>query len=295
MDRIRQLEIFRASVELGSIAAAGRALGLSPAMAGKYLGALETALGVQLIRRTTRSLSLTAAGAKYLSASKRIIEAMDEADAEAHGARNQLAGPIRMGMPRTFGLLRLAPVLIAFCRTHPGITLEVHADERYADLIDDRLDIALRIGRLSNSALHARRIGRIDMGIFCSPTLLAARDRRDPARIRLLPRLVFTAARSPGDWLAIDGQGDTHAVDGPAVMRSDDMTLLVRAAIGGIGIVCAPTFAAEEPLNQGRLVRLLNDCRMTELDLQIVYVDRRYQPARVRALIDHLAMELAPQ
>lgn len=293
MDRIRQLEIFRAAVELGSVAAAGRALGLSPAMAGKYLGALESALGIQLVQRTTRSLSLTDAGAKYLSASKRIIEAMAEADAGARGARNDLAGPIRMSAPRTFGLLRLAPILTAFCRTHPGVTLDVRTDERYADLVDDRLDVALRIGRLSNSTLHARRIGRIDMGMFCSPTLLDAGKRRDPAQVRLLPRLVFTAARSPGDWLAIDDRGDTHVVDGTAVMRSDDMMLLVRAAISGIGILYAPTFATEESLNQGQLVRLLDDCRMAELDLQVVYVDRDYQPARVRALIDHLAIELA--
>lgn len=262
-------------------------------MAGKYLGALESALGVQLIRRTTRSLSLTDAGAKYLSASKRIIDALAEADADARGDRNELAGPIRMSVPRTFGLLRLAPVLVTFCHAHPGIRLDVHTDERYADLVDDRLDIALRIGRLSNSALHARRIGRVDMGMFCSPTLLDAGACRDPAKIRQLPRLVFTAARSPGNWLAIDGRGNTHAVDGPAVMRSDDMALLVHAAISGIGILYAPSFAAEAPLKQRQLVRLLDDCQMAELDLQVVYVDRHYQPTRVRALIDYLAIELA--
>src|SRR3546814_2173583 len=106
MDRIRQLEIFRTAVELGSIAAAGRSLGLSPAMAGKYLSMLESTLGTRLVQRTTRSLSLTDAGARYLSASKRIIEALTEADVEARNGRNQLAGTIRMSVPRTFGMLR---------------------------------------------------------------------------------------------------------------------------------------------------------------------------------------------
>lgn len=293
MDRIRQLEIFRTAVELGSVAAAGRALGLSPAMAGKYLGALESTLGVQLIRRTTRSLSLTDAGAKYWAASRQIIEALAEADAEARGNRHRLAGLIRIGVPRAFGLLRLAPILAAFSRSHPGITLDVQSDERYADLVDDRLDVAVRIGQLPDSALRARRTGRIAMGMFCSPTLLGARKRRDPAAVRQLPRLVFAAAHSPGDWQVGGDDGRGQPIDGPVVMRSDDMTLLVRVAIDGIGMLYAPAFAAEDALEHGQLVRLLDGHRMAELDLQIVYVDRHYQPARVRALIEHLAAGLA--
>lgn len=293
MDRIRQLEIFNAAIEFGSVAAAGRALGLSPAMAGKYLASLESDLGIRLVQRTTRSLSLTDAGTRYLSASRRILEALAEADAEAHGGRNELAGVIRMSVPRAFGMLRLAPTLATFCRAHPKVILDVRTDERYADLVDDQLDIALRIGLLADSALHARLIGHIGMGLFCSPAILDAQERRDLAKIRRMPRLVFTAARSPGDWLFGDGTGTAQMVDGPVVMRSDDITLLARAAISGIGILYAPMFVAEEPLEQGQLVRLLGDCRTTELDLQIVYANRSHQPARVRALIDHLATELA--
>lgn len=294
MDQIRQLEVFNTAIELGSVAAAGRALGLSPAMAGKYLSALESTLGVRLIQRTTRSLSLTDAGTRYLSASRQILEALAEANAEAHGGRNELAGVIRMSVPRAFGMLCLAPTLATFCRAHPKITLDVRTDERYADLVDDRLDMALRIGLLADSALHARLIGRIGMGLFCSPTILEAQEERgDPEKVRRMPRLVFAAARSPGDWLVSDRTGATQMMDGPVVLRSDDITLLVRAAISGIGILYAPTFVAEEPLERGQLVRLLDDCRTTELDLQIVYANRDHQPARVRALIDHLARGLA--
>lgn len=294
MDQIRQLEILNAAIELGSVAAAGRALGLSPAMAGKYLSALESALGVRLVQRTTRSLSLTDAGTRYLSASRRILEALAEANAEAHGERNGLAGLIRMSVPRAFGMLCLAPTLATFCRAHPKVTLDVRTDEHYADLVDDRLDMALRIGLLADSALHARLIGHIDMGLFCSPTILDNQEERDDLdKIRQMPRLAFTAARSPGDWLVGDRTGATQMIDGPVVMRSDDITLLVRAAIAGIGILYAPAFTAEEPLEQGQLVRLLDGCRTTGLDLQIVYANRNHQPARVRALIDHLATELA--
>jgi DNA-binding transcriptional LysR family regulator len=293
MDQIRQLEIFNAAIELGSVAAAGRALGLSPAMAGKYLSALESALGVRLVQRTTRSLSLTDAGTRYLPASRRILEALTEANAQARKGRNELAGLIRMSVPRAFGMLRLAPALATFCRLHPRVTLDVRTDERYANLVDDQLDIALRIGLLADSALHARPIGRIGMGLFCSPAMLNARERRDLVKIRQTPRLVFTAARSPGDWLIGDDTGAAQMIDGPVAMRSDDVSLLVRAAVSGIGILYAPVFAAEDPLAQGQLVRLLDDRRMTELDLQIVYANRTHQPARVRALIDHLAVELA--
>src|SRR3546814_17426819 len=172
--------------------AAVRSLGLSPAMAGKYLSMLESTLGTRLVQRTTRSLSLTDAGARYLSASKRIIEALTEADAEARNVRNQLAGTIRMSVPRTFGMLCLAPILAAFRQAHPGVTLDVHSDERYADLVDDRLDVALRIGQLADSALHVRRIGRIGLGMFCAPTILDARERPAPAQARHFPRIFST-------------------------------------------------------------------------------------------------------
>src|SRR3546814_20239457 len=97
-------------------------------------------------------------------------------------------------------MLCLAPILAAFRQAHPRVTLDVHTDERYADLVDDRLDVALRIGQLDDSALHVRRIGRISMGMFCAPTILDTRERHDLAKIRQLPRLVFATARSPGDW-----------------------------------------------------------------------------------------------
>src|SRR3546814_9349496 len=108
------------------------------------------------------------------------------------------------------------------------------------------------------------------MGMFCAPTILDARERHDLAKVRQLPRLVFTTARSPGDWLVGDSTGGTQVIDGPVVLRSDDMALLVRAAISGMGVLYAPVFAAGEPLEHGQLVRLLNDCRMAEIDLQIV-------------------------
>nr|CDQ33273.1 D-malate degradation protein R [Virgibacillus halodenitrificans] len=288
MDRFRQIEIFIAAVEHGSIAAAGRALGLSPAMAGKYLSALESALGTRLLHRSTRALSLTDAGQQYLAASKRIMEALAEADAEARDGRSQLAGEIRLGVPRAFGTQKLAPILAAFCRAHPQITLNLHTDERYTDLVDGRLDLAVRIGQLPDSALYTRPLGSIHMGLGCAPGLLGAHERQEISQIRRLPRLVFTAARSPGDWMVRDSEDRAYAIDGPAAMRSDDITLLVHAATEGLGIVYAPMFALDEALEDGRLIQLLADHRTTQLGLQIVYTDRHHQPARVRALIDHL-------
>src|SRR3546814_2789134 len=129
--------------------AAVRSLGLSPAMAGKYLSMLESTLGTRLVQRTTRSLSLTDAGARYLSASKRIIEALAEADAEARNGRNQLAGTIRMSVPRTFGMLCLAPILAAFRQAHPRVTLDVHTDERYADRSEEHTSELQSLMRIS--------------------------------------------------------------------------------------------------------------------------------------------------
>lgn len=288
MDRIRQLKVFMAAVRHGSIAAAGREVGLSPAMAGKYLRALESTLGVRLLHRTTRALSLTDAGQRYLSASKEILRALDDADTEARAGTRQLSGPIRLGVPRAYGELKLAEMLVAFCWRYPEITLDLHTDERYADLVDDRLDLVVRIGRLADSALRVRRIGTVTMGVFGSPDLVDADGCEDLVRVRMLPRLAFAAARSPGDWVAYDDAMRAFAIDGKLVMRSDEIMLLVRAAVAGLGILYAPEFAVEGALAQGDLVRLLPNYRFAHLDLQIVYSDRRHQPARVRALIDHL-------
>src|SRR5699024_12196305 len=119
MDRIQQLKVFMAAVQQGSIAAAGREVGLSPAMAGKYLGALESTLGVRLLQRTTRALSLTDAGQRYLSASKEIPGLLAEADAAAREGTKQLSGPIRLGVPRAYGELQLAALVTAVCRRYP--------------------------------------------------------------------------------------------------------------------------------------------------------------------------------
>ncbi len=288
MDRIRQLKVFMAAIRHGSITAAGREIGLSPAMAGKYLRALESTLGVRLLHRTTRALSLTDAGQRYLSASKEILRALDDADTEARAGTRQLSGPVRLGVPRAYGQLKLAEMLVAFCRRYPEITLDLHTDERYADLVDDRLDLVVRIGRLADSALRVRRIGTVTMGVFGSPDLVDADGCEDLVRVRMLPRLAFAAARSPGDWVAYDDAMRAFAIDGKLVMRSDEIMLLVRAAVAGLGILYAPEFAVEGALAQGDLVRLLPNYRFAHLDLQIVYSDRRHQPVRVRALIDHL-------
>src|SRR5699024_5180540 len=219
------------------IAAAGREVGLSPAMAGKYLGALESTLGVRLLHRTTRALSLTDAGQRYLSASKEILGILAEADAEAREGTRQLSGPVRLGVPRAYGELKLAAALTAFCRRHPDITLDLRTDERYADLVDGRLDLAVRIGQLADSALHVRRIGKMAMGVFASPNLVGMNEREDVAHIRTLPRLAFTAAQSPGDWTAYDGAARALIIDGGVVMRSDEIMMLVHAAIEGLGIL----------------------------------------------------------
>ncbi|MGN8159222.1 LysR substrate-binding domain-containing protein [Salinisphaera sp. RV14] len=288
MDRLRQIEVFIAAVEHGSIAAAGRALGLSPAMAGKYLSVLESRLETRLLHRSTRALSLTEAGRRYLAASKQIVDTLAAANAQARGGHSELAGDIRLGLPRVFGTIRLAPILAAFCRRHPQITLDLHTDERYADLVDGRLDLAVRIGQLPDSALHARHIGPIRMGLGCAPGLLAAHERHDLAQIRRLPRLVFSEARSPGDWMVRDSDDRAYPIDGPTLMRSDDIGHLVEAAADGLGVVYAPRFALDASFDAGRLVPLLDDHRMADLDLQIVYTHRHHQPARMRALIDHL-------
>lgn len=292
MDRLTGIGVFVAAVETGSLAGAARRFGLSAAMAGKYVGAIETELGARLLQRTTRRLSLTDIGQVYYERCKRILAAWDDASREASEAQGAVRGTLRVAAPVAFGAMHLGAAVARFLDAHPQVDVEVMLGDRYVDLLEAGVDVAVRIGRLPDSGLIARRLAPCRMAICAAPAWLERHGvPRHPDDLRHAPRLGFSEAVSAGDWTLSDRDGRLHVIDGPCRLAANDMQMLLAAALAGAGVAFGPTFVLGEQIARGALVELLPDYRAPDLTIQAVYPSARHLPLKVRQFVDCLAAE----
>ncbi|WP_250480963.1 LysR family transcriptional regulator [Caballeronia sp. GAOx1] len=290
MDRLTSLAVFVAAVEEGSFAAAARRFGLSPAMAGKHVSEIEARLNARLLQRTTRRLSLTDTGQAYFERCKQILETYDEANREASDSHRTARGVLRVAAPVTFGAMHLGQVVARYVEDHPQVNVEVVLGDRYVDLLDAGIDIAIRIGRLEDPALVTRRIASCRMVICASRAYLERHGTpRKPRDLLQAPRLAFSEAVSGGDWTLVDAKGRAHVIEGPVRVSANNMQLLLSAALAGAGIAYGPTFVFGKHLRNGELVALLPAYRATELVVQAVYPSARRIPFKVHRFVDYLA------
>jgi DNA-binding transcriptional LysR family regulator len=296
MDRLTCIGVFVAAVEEGSLAAAARRFGLSAAMAGKYVSAIEAELNARLLQRTTRRLSLTDIGHLYYERCKRILEAWDEANHEATDAQQSARGVLRIAAPVTFGAMHLGKVVATYLEAHPNVNIEVSLSDRYVDLLETGVDVAVRIGRLPDSGLVARRLAPCRMVVCASPAFLRQHGTpRHPDDLRQAPRLTFSEAVSAGDWTLTDANDQAHVIDGPCRLAANNTQMLLAAALAGAGIVYGPTFVFGEQIAQGNLVELLPQYRTPELTIQAVYPSARHLPLKVRRFLDYLVAEFGEE
>lgn len=290
MDRLTSLGVFVAAVEEGSFAAAARRFGLSPAMAGKHVSAIEADLNARLLQRTTRRLSLTDAGQTYYERCKRILEAFDEANREAGDSQGTAHGVLRVAAPVTFGAMHLGDVVARYLEDHPHVNVEVLLGDRYVDLMDAGVDVAIRIGRLTDPRLVTRRLAPCRMVVCASPAYLERHGApRKPEDLRLAQRLAFSEAVSAGDWTLLDARNRAHVIDGPCRMTANNTQMLLAAALAGAGITYGPTFVFGEHLRRGELVALLPGYRAADLAIHAVYPSAQRIPLKVRRFVDYLA------
>jgi DNA-binding transcriptional LysR family regulator len=290
MDRLRSIEVFVAAIEEGSLAAAARRFGLSAAMAGKHVGAIEAELNARLLHRTTRRLSLTDVGQTYYERCKRILEAFDEARREASDSQSTARGVLRVAAPVTFGAMHLGEVVARYMEDHPHVNVEVLLGDRYVDLIDSGVDVAIRIGQLDDPALVTRRLAPCRMVVCASPAYLKRHGApRKPADLMRAQRLAFSEAVSAGDWTLYDGKNRAYAIDGPCRMTANNTQMLLAAAMAGAGVAYGPTFVFGPHIRRGELVALLPSYRAAELTIQAVYPSARRIPLKVRRFVDYLA------
>jgi len=292
LDRVTGMRAFVRAAAAGSLSAAARQMDMSPAMATKHIDALEARLGVKLFHRTTRRLSLTEAGSNYLDACHRILADIDEAEASVSSQRVIASGLLRMNVPLSFGTRYIAPLLPSFSLRHPAVRVELGLNDSQVDLIDGGWDMAVRIGRLADSSLQARKLADCPLVVCAAPAYL---DKRGvPRRVAELAQhncLSYTISQSK-EW-AFGRDGNTRvAVTGD--LLANNGTALVAAAVGGQGVIYQPQFIVAGALRRGELVVLELDEPPTELGgIHLLYPPDRRPPAKVRAMADFLIESFA--
>ena len=289
MDRLTSMAVFVAAAERGSLSAAARHFGLSASMAGKHVSSIEEELGVRLMQRSTRTLTLTDVGRAYYGRCKTILEEYDEAGREASDAGQTVRGVLRVAAPITFGAMHLGGAVAAYLDLHPEVSVEIALSDRYVELLAEGIDVAIRIGRLFDSGLVARRLAPCRMVYCAAPAFLArAGVPKSVEDLRRAPRLAFSEAVSPGDWTLTDPTGRAHPIDGPVRLSANNTQMLLAAALSGAGVAYGPSFVFGERLAAGELVALLPDHKTSDLDIHAVYPTRRHLSLKVRRFVDRL-------
>lgn len=296
LDRITGLEVFARAAALGSLSGAARALGMSPTMATKHLDALEHRLGVRLLHRSTRSLALTENGRRYLDSAERILAEWQEGEAGANAERRDVSGTLRVNAPLSFGFRHIAPLMPAFTEQYPLVTVDLGLNDRLVDLVEEGWDVAVRIGKLGDPGLVARKLAPCTLVLAASPAYLARHGTpRTVAELPLHQCLVYTLSRSlgSGTWpFGHDGQVSAR-VSGR--LRASNGDALVAAAIAGQGLIYEPTFLVADALRSGALVPVLLDHPPRALDgVFALHAGSRRAPAKVRAFIDFLVASFGP-
>jgi len=289
-DRITGMQVLIRVANVGSFSAAARALRMSPTMVTKHVTELERRLGVALFYRSTRKLTLTEAGERFLDASTQILSDLEEAEANAAGDRIEARGVLRLQMPTSFGMRWIAPLLPQFLREQPRVTIDADVADRYVDLIEEGCDLAIRIGRLPDSGLTARKLAPVRTAVCGAPAYL--KQHGTPTRIKELAKhncLSYSLGQTIETNRWPFGQGDS-VVEISGNLKADSGEMLLAAARMGLGLIYEPTFIVADDLRSGSLVAVPLDFPPVELGgVYAVYPSRRYAPQKVRAFIEFLA------
>jgi DNA-binding transcriptional LysR family regulator len=288
MDRLTSMEVFVRVVDCESFAGAAAAMKLSRGMVSKHVLALEERLGVRLLNRTTRTLSLTEAGAGFYERCRQIVQDAAEADRAASSLQSEPRGDLRVNAPMTFGTMHLAPAIPDFLARFPDVSVDLVLNDRIVDLIDEGFDVAIRIARMPDSSLIARKLAPCCVVLCAAPSYLEQYGTpQSPADLGNHHCLIYSLAQSPREWQLLGPNGPlTIRVNGP--LRANNGQALMDAALNGLGILMVPTFIAGRQLNDGTLVPILNDFTPRPLTINAVYPHNRHLSAKVRAFVDYM-------
>lgn len=297
LDRLTGMEVFAKIAASGSLSGAARTMGLSQTMVTKHLAALEARLGTKLFHRTTRRLTITEAGRRYLESAERLLADIEAAEAAVAADRVEPRGLLRLNVPLTFGTRQIAPRLAAFTTLYPKVSVELGLSDRFIDLVEEGWDLAIRAGILRDSSLVARRLAPCRMVVCAAPSYLAAHGTpRLAADLVQHNCLGYTLSEAAGvtRWQ----MGGTPPIEVPVSgnLRASNGDALLAAALAGQGITYQPTFIAADDLRAGRLLPITLDLPPSDLlAVYAVHLPDRMPSAKVRAFIDFIADAFSPE
>ena len=292
MDRIHAMQAFVAVADLQGFAPAARKLRLSPSAVTRLVAALEDRLGVRLLQRTTRSVTLTDVGARYLERARRILADVEEAELAAEGERIRPSGKLVVSAPVGFGRLHVSPVMAGYLQRYDDVSAELRLEDRVVNLVEDGIDLAVRIGFLADSSLVARHVGEMRRIVVASPAYLKRHgEPRRPAEIAGHQTIQFGAAAAIGEWRFAEGEGEVRLDIAPRFSCNVADAAIEYAEQGG-GLTRVLAYQAADALKRGALRIVLENFEQPALPIHIVYPTSRLLSAKVRAFID-LVVETA--
>jgi DNA-binding transcriptional LysR family regulator len=295
MDRFLEMRVFAAVVDAGSFVQAAETLDMSKAAVSRIVADLEARLAVRLMQRTTRRQSLTAEGEVFHARARELLAAVDEAEAEVTARSGRAIGTLKVSAPVTFGVLHLAPLWAGFMAQHPDVELEVNLSDRMVDVVDEGIDLAVRIARLRNSTLVSRQLSSTRLVLCASKRYL--RQHGTPKHLEDLAQHDVLAYNllATGDSWEFTGPNGPASVRVKPRLRTNSGDTCRAVALGHKGIILQPTFMVHEDLQSGALVEVLPQYRSVELGIYAVYPTRKHVLPKVRLLIDYLADALMKQ
>lgn len=289
---LNALQVFVKVVSCGSFTGAAKMLSMPKSTVSQRVLELEERLGVRLLQRTTRTLSLTDQGRLYFDHCVRILADLEAADRAVISLQDEPRGLLRLTVPTNAQFL--APVLTDFLRRCGGVQLEIVSTDRTVNLVEESFDVAIRTGVLSDSTLMARPLGAIEFLLVASPRYLKRRGRpRVPADLAKHAALVFQVGARPRTWRLTQGS-DTREVTVSAVLAVNDLDLVHSAAVGGLGVALLPAYRCSDELSAARLERVLPEWQAPAEPIHALYPSGRHLSPKVKALLDHLQAMTAP-
>ncbi len=290
MDRWTELQLFVQVAETGSLSRAAQALELSNAAASRHLTALEERLGGRLVERNTRRLYITETGQEFLRRTRAVLAELQDAESAVNAATLNPTGTLKITASLSFAMNHIAPLLPEYTRRYPQVSVQIEVANRYMDLIDNNIDVAIRTREYEpDSNITIRRLAETRRILAASPAYLARHGR--PSRLEDLAKhklLIYTYANHPNE-LRFTREGKTTPIAARGLLESNDGQVLLSAALEGLGILVQPTYIIYEHIVAGRLVPVLDDWELPRLTINLAYPSRKHLSAKVRTFIDFIA------
>jgi DNA-binding transcriptional LysR family regulator len=287
LDRLTEIELFVTIAELGGLSRAAERLGMSNAAASRHLTSLESRLAGRLVERTARNLTLTEVGEEFLRSCTSVLEELKEAESTVSAARLKPTGTLRVASSVSFAIHHITPIVIAYTQRYPDVNVHVETANRYHDLIDNNIDVAIRTREYEvDSNITIRRIGETRRILSASPGYLDAHG--SPSTVEELvshPLLIYTYSNNP-NTLSFQRGDENKVVTCKGVLESNEGQVLRAAALKGMGILVQPKYIVHDDLVAGRLTPVLDDWDLPRLHINVAFQSRRHMSAKVRTFVD---------